>query len=88
MLRCLICCALQAMLLTGCAEPQKKVVFVTPHVPVELRQPCPQPSFAGVTSEGVFSDKVVALAAANRCANGKIVTIDKILTDSEMRNGN
>lgn len=87
MLRCLICCALLAMPLTGCGKRENQVVFATPHVPAELRQPCPAPKFAGIATDGAFSDAIVRQAAALRCANGKIVTIDKILSDAERFNG-
>lgn len=85
MLRCLICYALPVLLLTGCASKPPQRIVIIPHVPAELRTPCLGPKFTGITNEGLYADAVLRQAAALRCSNGKIATIDTILTQAEQQ---
>ena len=68
--------------LTACTPPPE-VVIRAPQVPAELRTPCEAPAreVAGLADVALLlADQVEALD----CANGRIVAIDAILTESEV----
>jgi len=81
MRRYLTCCAPLVLLLTGCVKHEP--VYIVPHVQEDLRRPCIGPKMSGHTTEGQLSTAIIHQSAALQCANGKIVTIDKILDDAE-----
>jgi hypothetical protein len=83
MLRFLPCFAL---LLPGCASPpEPRNVYLTPVVPADLRVGCPGPEWSAVTSDGALSQAIIEVVGALACANGKILAVDRILTDSAQR---
>lgn len=69
--------------LTACgAEPQTQLIATT--VPSELREPCPISDRRAVTLRDLSILATEHLHAA-QCANGRIKTIDEILTDAERK---
>lgn len=80
----LTCCV---TLFAGCArEPVVETRPVVASVPAELRRPC---LVGPVRSEtvGDIAALIVAQDRALGCANGRIVAIDKVLTEAEARFG-
>lgn len=75
MRRCLMICA-ACWTLTACGE---RLVYVTPDVPAELREPVPRPD-TPVETLGDLAVRAIELEAALGTANGRLTAIDCILT--------
>lgn len=74
---CLLC---SALLLSACSDAERaEVVISGPPVPADLLSPCAGYSGPVPTTEGMFSDAIIAESRGRLCANRKLGAISEIL---------
>ncbi len=75
---------LSLMFLAACSPSTTVTRYVVPEVSPDLRRPCPPPDLAaGDVAE--LAGILVEFDAQLATCNGRIVSIDQILTDAETR---